>query len=53
MTKKLILDIDETTWKEVQKLKIEHGWKNNNETVVNIIKWAVRMKPDDVSHNAV
>lgn len=38
MTKKLILDIDEQTWKEVLKYKIDHDLKNNNETVINLIK---------------
>jgi len=38
MTKKLILDVDEDTWKEVLKYKIDYGLKNNNETVVRLIK---------------
>lgn len=38
MPKKLILDIDEETWKEVRKFKIDYGLKNNNETVVKLIK---------------
>ena len=38
MTKKLILDIDEDTWKEVLKYKIDHELKNNNEAVVKLIQ---------------
>jgi len=38
MTKKLILDIDEDTWKEVAKFKIDYGLKNNNEAVVKLIQ---------------
>lgn len=38
MPKKLILDIDEDTWKEVRKYKIDYGLKNNNEAVVKLIK---------------
>ena len=38
MPKKLVLDIDEETWKEVRKYKIDHGLKNNNEAVVKLIK---------------
>ena len=38
MTKKLILDIDEETWKEVLKYKIDKGFKNNNEAVGVLIK---------------
>jgi hypothetical protein len=38
MAKKLILDIDEDTWKEVLKYKIDNDIKNNNETVVKLIK---------------
>jgi len=37
MVKKLILDVDEETWKEVLKYKIDHDFKNNNETVVKLI----------------
>lgn len=38
MSKKLILDIDEETWKEVLKYKIDNDLKNNNEAVVKLIK---------------
>ncbi len=38
MAKKLILDIDEETWKEVQKYKIDQKLANNNQTVVTLIK---------------
>lgn len=37
MPKKLILDVDEETWKEVLKHKIDFGLGNNNETVVKLI----------------
>ncbi len=36
--KKLILDVDEETWKKVLKYKIDYGLKNNNVTVVKLIK---------------
>ena len=38
MAKKLILDIDEETWKEVRKFKIDSGLRNNNEAVVKLIQ---------------
>jgi hypothetical protein len=38
MPKKLILDIDNGTWKNVQKFKIDHDLKNNNEAVATLIK---------------
>ena len=38
MAKKLILDIDEKTWKEVLKYKIDHDIENNNKAVVELIK---------------
>jgi len=38
MPKKIILDIDEETWKEVWKFRIDYGLKNNNEAVVKLIK---------------
>ena len=38
MAKKLILDIDEETWKEVQKFKIDSDLRNNNEAVVKLIQ---------------
>jgi len=38
MTKKLILDVDEDTWKEVLKYKIDTELANNNEAVVDLIK---------------
>ena len=33
MPKKLILDIDEDTWKEVLKYKIDNNLKNNNDKI--------------------
>ena len=44
MTKKLILDIDNETWKEVLKYKIDNDLKNNNETVILLIKKALSLK---------
>ena len=38
MPKKLILDIDENTWKEVLKYKIDKSMKNNNVAVVQLVK---------------
>ena len=42
MAKKLILDIDENTWKEVLKYKIDKSMKNNNDAVVDLIKKGLR-----------
>jgi len=42
MPKKMILDIDEDTWKEVLKYKIDYDLKNNNETVIKLIKMGLR-----------
>lgn len=36
--KKLILDIDEETWKDVLKYKIDNDLKNNNEAVIKLIR---------------
>jgi hypothetical protein len=44
MAKKLILDIDEETWKEVLKFKIDAGFANNNEAVVKLIKKGLKGK---------
>lgn len=38
MVKKMILDIDEETWKSVLKYKIDNDCKTNNEAVVKLIK---------------
>ncbi len=45
MAKKLILDVDEKIWKEVLKRKIDWGFKNNNQTVVKLIKSGLKSKP--------
>jgi hypothetical protein len=42
MPKKLILDIDDETWKEVLKYKIDEELANNNEAVVRLIKKGFR-----------
>ncbi len=44
MPKKLILDIDEETWKEVLKYKIDQNLKNNNEAVINLIKKGLKSR---------
>jgi hypothetical protein len=44
MVKKLILDIDEDTWKEVLKFKIDSDFKNNNDAVVDLIKKGLKNK---------
>ncbi len=44
MTKKLILDIDNETWKEVLKYKIDNDLKNNNEAVILLIKKSLSLK---------
>ncbi len=44
MAKKLILDVDEETWKEVLKYKIDQGLKNNNEAVVKLVKSGLKNK---------
>lgn len=44
MVKKLILDIDEETWKEVLKFKIDYDFKNNNDAVVDLIKKGLKNK---------
>ena len=44
MVKKLILDIDNETWKEVQKHKIDCNLKNNNDAVVDLIKKGLSKK---------
>ena len=44
MAKKLILDIDENTWKEVLKYKIDKSLKNKNCAVVELIKKGLKNK---------
>jgi hypothetical protein len=44
MVKKLILDIDNETWKEVQKYKIDKGLATNNDSVVELIKKGLSCK---------
>jgi len=38
MAEKIVLDVDEATWKEVWKFKIEHDHKIMNDAVVELIK---------------
>ena len=42
MAKKLILDIDEKTWKEVLKFKIDGNFPNNNKAVVELVKTGLK-----------
>ena len=42
MAKKMILDVDDTLWNEVLKYRIDHGFKKNNEAVVDLLKKALR-----------
>jgi hypothetical protein len=44
MVKKLILDIDNETWKDVLKYKIDKGLNNNNEAVVDLVKKGLSCK---------
>ncbi len=44
MPKKLILDVDEETWKEVLKYKIDNDLDNNNEAVIKLIKLGLKGK---------
>jgi hypothetical protein len=44
MAKKLILDIDNETWKEVLKFKIDAELPNNNEAVIRLIKKGLKVK---------
>ena len=38
MAKKMIIDCDDKLWNEVLKYKIDAGFKNNNETVIKLLK---------------
>lgn len=44
MPRKLLLDVENDLWKEVQKLKIDKDFKNNNETVVYLLKKGLEEK---------
>ena len=46
MPKKLLLDVDEKLWREVLKYKIDYGIKNNNLTVIKLIKKALGIKTE-------
>jgi hypothetical protein len=48
MAKKLILDVDEETWKEVLKFKIDAGLANNNEAVIKLIKKGLKSKQSPI-----
>ncbi len=38
MVKKAYIDTDEETWKEVQKYKIDKGYRKVNDAVIDLIK---------------
>ena len=42
MAKKLQLDTDQQLWNEVLKHRIDCGFRNNNEAVVDLIKKGLR-----------
>jgi hypothetical protein len=44
MPKKIVLDIDNETWKQVLHYKIDHDFKTNNEAVRELIKKALLNK---------
>lgn len=44
MPKKLVLDIENKLWNEVLKYKIDYGFKNNNETVKELIQKGLKRK---------
>ena len=44
MAKKLLLDCDNKLWNEVLKYKIDKGFKNNNEAVIDLIKQGLKNK---------
>lgn len=46
MVKKLVLDIDEDTWGEVLKYKIDRKLKINNDAVVELIKKGLGIKKE-------
>lgn len=49
MPKKLILDIDNETWKKVQKYKIDHELKSNNATVVKLVEKGLIVKGEEAN----
>jgi len=44
MAKKLILDCEDKLWNEVLKYRIDKGFKNNNEAVIDLIKKGLKTK---------
>lgn len=44
MAKKLLLDCDNDLWNKVLKYRIDNGFKNNNEAVVDLIKKGLKTK---------
>jgi len=44
MAKKLLLDCDDKLWNEVLKYKIDKGFKNNNEAVIDLIKKGLKVR---------
>jgi hypothetical protein len=43
MVKKSFIDVDEETWKEVQKYKIDKSYKKVNEAVIDLIKEGLKI----------
>jgi len=44
MAKKLLLDCEDKLWNEVLKYRIDSGFKNNNEAVIELIKKGLKQK---------
>lgn len=44
MAKKLVLDVDEQLWIDVQKYKLDHKLGNNNKAVIELIKIGLKKK---------
>jgi hypothetical protein len=49
MPKKIILDIDDLTWKKVLELKKEYSLKNNNQAVKLLILRGLNIEDKSVS----
>ena len=44
MAKKLLLNSDDELWNKVLKYRIDKGFKNNNEAVIDLIKKGLKSK---------
>ena len=47
MPKKLILDVDNETWKRVQKYKIDHELKNSNIAVIKLVMLGLKSEGEE------